>query len=89
MAVFTLLFCFLAVIGFWQSYFSKLFGDIDSYIHFHAITMMLWVGMLIMVCHEHRLLGDQRLVRAVQKMRVGPSELPYRRKLQTTLSCEG
>jgi len=52
---------FLAVIGFWQSYFSKLFGDINSYIHFHAITMMLWVGMLIMVCHEHRLLGDQRL----------------------------
>jgi len=37
---------FLAVIGFWQSYFSKLFGDIDSYIHFHAITIMLWVGML-------------------------------------------
>jgi len=24
-----------------------LVGDIDSYIHFHAITMMLWVGMLI------------------------------------------
>ncbi len=38
---------FLAIIGFWQSYFSKLFGDIDSYIHFHAITMLLWVGMLI------------------------------------------
>jgi len=38
---------FLAVIGFWQSYFSKLFDDIDSYIHFHAITMLLWVGMLI------------------------------------------
>lgn len=38
---------FLAVIGFWQSYFSQLFSDIDSYVHFHAITMLLWVSMLI------------------------------------------
>ena len=37
----------LAVIGFWQSYFSKLFGDIDSYVHIHAITMLLWIFMLI------------------------------------------
>lgn len=47
---------FLAVIGFWNSYFSKLFSGIDSilhfseinnYIHFHAVTMLLWIGMLI------------------------------------------
>jgi hypothetical protein len=37
----------LAVAGFWKSYFSKLFGDIDNYIHFHAVTMLLWVFMLI------------------------------------------
>ena len=28
-------------------------------------------------------------VRAAQKMRVGPSKPPYRRRLQTTLSCQG
>jgi len=38
---------FLAIIGFWQSYFSRLFSDIDNYTYFHAITMLLWVGMLI------------------------------------------
>lgn len=38
---------FLAVIGFWESYFSKLFDEINGYIHFHAITMLLWIGMLI------------------------------------------
>jgi len=47
---------FLAVIGFWNSYFSKLFGGVDgithfsemsNYIHFHAVTMLLWIGMLI------------------------------------------
>lgn len=38
---------FLAVIGFWESYFSKLFSGIDSYTHFHAITMLLWIAMLI------------------------------------------
>jgi len=38
---------FLAIIGFWESYFSKLFDGIDSYTHFHAITMLLWIGMLI------------------------------------------
>ncbi len=37
----------LVVIGFWESYFSNLLSGIDSYIHFHAITMLLWVGMLI------------------------------------------
>ena len=36
---------FLAVIGFWESYFSKLFNGIGGYIHFHAITMLLWIGM--------------------------------------------
>ena len=38
---------FLALIGFWESYFSKLFGDVNSYKHFHAVTMLLWIGMLI------------------------------------------
>jgi len=38
---------FLAVTGFWSSYFSKLFSEIDAYVHFHAVTMMLWVFMLI------------------------------------------
>jgi len=41
----------LAIVGFWRSYFSKFFGDffgdIDHYIHFHALTMLLWLGMLI------------------------------------------
>jgi len=43
---FILLF-FLVLIGFWESYFSKLLSEIDLYIHFHAITMLLWIGMLI------------------------------------------
>ena len=38
---------FLALIGFWESYFSKLFSDINGYKHFHAVTMLLWIGMLI------------------------------------------
>jgi len=38
---------FLALIGFWESYFSKLFNDINGYKHFHAITILLWMGMLI------------------------------------------
>jgi len=38
----------LAIIGFWESYFSKLLGDINSYVHFHAVTMLLWIFMLIM-----------------------------------------
>lgn len=37
----------LAVIGFWESYFSNLLSGIDSYIHFHAITMLIWIAMLI------------------------------------------
>ena len=37
----------LVILGFWQSYFSKPFTDIDSYTHFHAMTMLLWIGMLI------------------------------------------
>jgi len=42
----------LSVIGFWQSYFSKLyndfiFSDISSYVHFHAVTMLLWIAFLI------------------------------------------
>jgi len=43
---------FLALIGFWDSYFSKifsdmLFSDINGYKHFHAVTMLLWIGLLI------------------------------------------
>lgn len=37
----------LALIGFWESYFSKLFSGINAYTHFHAVTMLLWIGMLI------------------------------------------
>jgi len=46
----------LALVGFWNSYFSIFFQDIDvypqfnevdGYIHFHAATMLLWLGMLI------------------------------------------
>jgi len=46
----------LAVIGFWNSYFSTLFSgtdgflhfsEINNYVHFHAVTMLLWIGMLI------------------------------------------
>ncbi len=37
----------LAVVGFWESYFSKLLSDINNYTHFHAVTMLLWIGMLI------------------------------------------
>jgi len=39
----------LAIAGFWPSYFSKL-GRSEAtshYTHLHAITMMLWVAMLI------------------------------------------
>jgi len=38
---------FLAFVGFWNSYFSELLSDIDIYVHIHAVTMLLWVGMLI------------------------------------------
>ncbi|VAW67705.1 hypothetical protein MNBD_GAMMA09-3540 [hydrothermal vent metagenome] len=39
----------LAITGFWPSYFSKLGGAESGsfYTHLHAITMMLWVTMLI------------------------------------------
>lgn len=46
----------ISVIAFWESYFSIFFNDIDSYphlsevdnyVHFHAATMLLWIGMLI------------------------------------------
>ncbi len=61
---------FVALIGFWQSYFSKFFdgvkfNSIDGYIHFHAATMVLWITLLITQAllirfkHNswHRLLG--------------------------------
>ncbi len=46
----------LAIIGFWDSYFSVFFNNIDNYphlseinhyTHFHAATMLLWLGLLI------------------------------------------
>lgn len=43
-------FLVLAFIGFWPSYFSKFFdgtADFNQYFHFHAITAILWVVMLI------------------------------------------
>ncbi len=33
--------------GFWSSYFSKLGGDISFGQHFHAISMLLWMFLLI------------------------------------------
>jgi len=65
---------FLAVIGFWNTYFSKFFGgidsisrvsEIDSYTHFHAVTMLLWIAMLITQAflirfnkpHIHKIMG--------------------------------
>ncbi len=55
----------LAVIGFWESYFSMPFGGIDHYVHIHAIAMLLWIGMLItqafLIRHQkrslHRMFG--------------------------------
>ena len=47
---------FIAVIGFWNSYFSIFFHDIDeypqlteleAYVHFHAASMLFWLAMLI------------------------------------------
>lgn len=43
-------FLVLVFIGFWPSYFSKFFdgtADFNQYFHFHAITAVLWVSMLI------------------------------------------
>ncbi len=37
----------LALIGFWDTYFSKIFSETNFYVHFHAATMMVWIGILI------------------------------------------
>lgn len=38
----------LALLGFWSSYFSRLFEtSFNAYFHFHAITAMLWLSTLI------------------------------------------
>ncbi len=40
----------LAIAGFWQSYFSKLFsveGSFNGYFHFHAVMASLWIIILI------------------------------------------
>ena len=40
----------LAILGFWNSYFSKLFdslADFNGYFHFHAIMATLWLLILI------------------------------------------
>lgn len=41
----------LAFLGFWNSYFSKFFtaqNDHSFYFHFHAVMMIIWVGLLIL-----------------------------------------
>lgn len=35
------------VVGFWETYFSVLFQDMHPSHHFHGITMLLWVLLLI------------------------------------------
>ena len=46
-------YCFLGVLGlaalaFWPQYLSRLAGGgISGYVHFHAIVMTLWLGLLI------------------------------------------
>jgi len=55
----------LAIVGFWETYFSQILNDHSRYIHFHAATMMLWMLMLIsqsfLIRYKkyslHRLLG--------------------------------
>lgn len=38
----------VALVGFWKSYFSKLFGgDVTNYMHFHAVLMTVWISALI------------------------------------------
>ncbi|VAW79538.1 hypothetical protein MNBD_GAMMA13-1950 [hydrothermal vent metagenome] len=37
----------LSIIGFWDSYFSKILDEDNRYVHFHAITMLLWLILLI------------------------------------------
>jgi len=37
----------LAIVGFWDTYFSQIFNGHSRYIHFHAVTMLLWMLMLI------------------------------------------
>ena len=40
----------LALIGFWKSYFLKIFDpsiDFEGYFHFHAFMALSWIGVLI------------------------------------------
>ena len=40
----------IALVGFWNSYFSKIFGSLEEYngyFHFHAITAVLWIAVVI------------------------------------------
>ena len=40
----------LAILGFWPSYFARFFdgsADFNAYFHFHAVTALLWILMLI------------------------------------------
>ncbi len=37
----------LAFVGFWETYFSKLLIETNDYVHFHAITMLFWLILLI------------------------------------------
>ncbi len=69
----------LAVVGFWNSYFSIFFNDFDiypqlndveSYVHWHVVTMLLWLGLLITQSFlirfnkrsAHRLIGKSSYV---------------------------
>jgi len=58
----------LAFLGFWNSYFSKLFighADYSFYFHVHAVLMVVWIILLIVQpllihrkkLHLHRLIG--------------------------------
>jgi len=44
---FFIILLFLAFLGFWESYFSKILNEINIYTHFHAATMLLWLSVLI------------------------------------------
>jgi hypothetical protein len=46
-----ILLIFIAVLGFWETYFVKFFNgsnDISFYIHFHFFTVTMWMGLLIL-----------------------------------------
>jgi hypothetical protein len=57
----------LVLLGFWNSYFSKIFsqsGDFNFYFHFHAIVAFLWILMVIIqpILIKRRQLGLHRRI---------------------------